>query len=100
MHFRRRDTKPGILDTELVIIHTALGADKLCLPDVPDAELVVICNASKERLVEQMPGNIFNHSCVPREHTLGINYLIESMINNPVVIPRMNFPPDLLQQFH
>ena len=46
------------------------------LPDVPDAELVVICDASKEGLVEQMPGNVLNHGGVPREHTLGIDHLI------------------------
>ena len=45
------------------------------IPDVPDAELVVISNASKEGLVQQVPGDVFNHRCVPSEHALCIDYL-------------------------
>ena len=36
-------------------------------PDVPDAQLVVVSHAAKERLMEQVPGHVLHHGGVPSE---------------------------------
>ena len=38
---------------------------------------MVICHTSKEGLMEQMPGDVFDHSCVSSEHILSIDHLVE-----------------------
>lgn len=38
-------------------------------------EFLVVGNGSKERLVQQVPGNVFHHRCVACENGLGIHHL-------------------------
>ena len=45
-------------------------------PDIPDAKLVVIGDAAKEGLMEQMPGDVLHHGGVPGEHALGVDHLM------------------------
>ena len=88
-------------DTKKLTITSNVIRESWCrragLPDVPDAEFVVICDASKEGLVEQMPGNVLDHGGVPREHTLGIDHLIAKGIKTGF---SMDPSPGLLPQFH
>ena len=49
-------------------------------PDIPDAKLVVIGDAAKEGLMEQMPGDILHHSGVPSEHALCVDHLVEGIM--------------------
>ena len=58
---------------------------------------MVICHASKEGLVEQMPGDVFDDSCVSSEHILGIDHLVEKGV---IECKNSSLSPDLLQQFH
>ena len=44
-------------------------------PDVPDAELVIVSHAAKERLVKQVPGNVLHHGGVAGEDALGVDHL-------------------------
>ena len=44
-------------------------------PDVPDAQLVVVSHAAKERLVEQVPGHVLHHGGVAGEDALGVDHL-------------------------
>ena len=46
------------------------------------SEQVAAQDKPKERLVEQMPGNVLDHGGVPREHTLGIDHLIAKGYQN------------------
>ncbi len=44
-------------------------------PGVPDNELLVVGNRSKERLVHQVPGHVLHHRSVAHEDGLGIDHL-------------------------
>ena len=61
------------------------------------SEQVAAQDKPKERLVEQMPGNVLDHGGVPREHTLGIDHLIAKGIKTGF---SMDPSPGLLPQFH
>ena len=90
----RGDTKKLTITSNVI---RELWCRRAGLPDVPDAEFVVICDASKEGLVEQMPGNVLDHGGVSREHTLGIDHLIAKGIKTGF---SMDPSPGLLPQFH
>lgn len=51
-------------------------------------ELLIISNGSKKRFVEQVPGDIFHYSCVPREDGLCIHHF--TFFWNSTYIPQAN----------